>query len=114
MADVRLAKANRISDVFVLYQPYTYQDNAPFNLPSSRSWALGATVTAPIYDRNQGNIRRANVNVEQSRLEMQSVERRMVAEVEDARDEYEVSRATWSSGSKSTCCPRPDTSEITA
>lgn len=92
LADVRLAKANRISDVFVLYQPYTYQDNAPFNLPSSRSWALGATVTAPIYDRNQGNIRRANVNVEQSKLEMQAVERRIVGEVDDARDEYEISR----------------------
>jgi cobalt-zinc-cadmium efflux system outer membrane protein len=93
MADVRLAKANRFSDVFVLYQPYTYQDNSPFNLPSSRSWAVGATMTAPIYDRNQGNIRRANFNVDQSRLEMQAVERRVVTEVEDARAEYDVSRA---------------------
>jgi outer membrane protein, heavy metal efflux system len=93
MADVRLAKANRFSDVFVLYQPFTYQDNSPFNLPSSQSWALGATVTAPIYDRNQGNIRRANFNVDQSRLEMQVVERRVLSEVDDARAEYEVSRA---------------------
>ena len=93
VADVKLAKANRFPDVYVLYQPYTYQDNAPFNLPSSRSWALGATVTAPIYDRNQGNIRRAGVNVEQSRLELQAYQRRVVSEVEDAREEYEVSRA---------------------
>ncbi|HEY1602202.1 MAG TPA: TolC family protein [Pirellulales bacterium] len=93
LADVRLAKANRFSDVYVLYQPFTYQDNAPFNLPSSRSWALGATVTAPIYDRNQGNIRRAAVNVDQSRLEVQVIERRVMAEVEDAREEYNVSRA---------------------
>jgi cobalt-zinc-cadmium efflux system outer membrane protein len=93
IADVRLAKANRFSDVYVLYQPFTYQDNAPFNLPSSRSWAVGATVTAPIFDRNQGNIRRAQVNIEQSRLEMQVIERRVLAEVEGARQEYEISRA---------------------
>jgi cobalt-zinc-cadmium efflux system outer membrane protein len=92
IADVRLARANRFSDVYVLYQPFTYQDNGPFNLPSSRSWAVGATVTAPIFDRNQGNIRRAQVNVDQSRLEMQVVERRVLAEVEGARQEYEVSR----------------------
>ena len=54
---------------------------------------LGATVTAPIYDRNQGNIRRAGVNVEQSRLELQAYERHVVSEVEDAQEEYEVSRA---------------------
>ena len=40
IADVKLAKANRFPDVYVLYQPYTYQDNSPFQLPSSRSWAL--------------------------------------------------------------------------
>ena len=26
-ADVRLARANRFSDIFVLFQPYTCQDN---------------------------------------------------------------------------------------
>jgi len=92
LADVRLAKANRFSDVYVLYQPYTYQDLAPFGFAPARSWAVGATVTAPIFDRNQGNIRRAAVNVDQSRLEMQAVERRVMSELEDAREEYEVSR----------------------
>jgi cobalt-zinc-cadmium efflux system outer membrane protein len=38
-ADFRLSKANRLPDVYALYQPLTYQDNAPFNAPSSRSWA---------------------------------------------------------------------------
>ena len=40
-ADVRLARANRMSDVYVLYQPYTLQDNTPFGLKSPTSWALG-------------------------------------------------------------------------
>jgi len=92
MADVRLAKANRLSDIYVLYEPYTYQDNAPFGFAGAKSWALGATVPLPIYDRNQGNIRKASVNVEQSKLEVEAIERRVAAEVDDARAEYEISR----------------------
>ena len=90
---MRLAQANRYSDVYVLYQPFTYQDNSPFNLPSSQSWALGTTMTVPIYDRNQGNIRRAKFNVDQTRIEVQTIERRVAGEVEEARQEYEVSKA---------------------
>ena len=62
-ADVRLALANRFSDVYVLYQPYTFQDNAPLGLKSAHSWALGVTVPLPIYNRNQGGIQRAKLNV---------------------------------------------------
>ena len=75
------------------YISLSHAGQRAFNLPSSRSWAVGATVTAPIFDRNQGNIRRAQVNIEQSRLEMQVIERRVLAEVEGARQEYEVTRA---------------------
>ena len=31
-ADVKLARANRFSDVYLLYQPYTLQNNSPFGL----------------------------------------------------------------------------------
>ena len=57
-AEVRLAMANRMSDVYVLYQPYTFQNNAPFDKQSATSWALGVTVPLPLYNRNQGNIQR--------------------------------------------------------
>ena len=33
-ADVRLARANAFSDVYVLWQPYTFQDNTPYGLKS--------------------------------------------------------------------------------
>jgi cobalt-zinc-cadmium efflux system outer membrane protein len=92
VADVQLAEANRIPDVFVLYQPLTYQDNSPFQQPSSRSWALGATVAVPLFDRNQGNIRRARVNVDQTRLELRALERKAVTAVEDAAGEYTLTR----------------------
>lgn len=87
-ADVQLSKANSLPDVYVLYQPFTYQDNRPFHAPSSQSWAAGATVTVPIFDRNQGNIQRATFNVKQSQVEMQALEQRVVSEVETAYDEY--------------------------
>lgn len=87
-ADVQLSKANVLPDVYLLYQPFTYQDNSPFNAPSSRSWAAGATVVLPLFDRNQGNIHRAEINAQQSRLESQAIEQRVRAEVEAAYDEY--------------------------
>ena len=66
MANVRLQRANRFSDAYLLYQPYTFQNNAPFGKQSGTSWALGITVPLPLYNRNQGNIERARINVAQS------------------------------------------------
>lgn len=93
LAEVNLAQANRFSDVFLLYQPFTYQDNGPFSTPSSRSWALGASMAVPMFDRNQGNIARARINVEQTRLELRALERTIITELENALEEYKVTRA---------------------
>lgn len=92
--DVRLARANRFSDVYVLYQPYTLQDNRPQGLPGANSWAIGVTVPLPIFNRNQGNIIRARHNVDQSRLELQAVERRLKNEVFAAHEEFRISEQT--------------------
>ena len=91
-ADVRLAKANAFSDVFVLWQPYTFQDNTPYGLKSQYSWALGVTVPLPIYNRNQGGITRAKINVTQSELQLGDLERQAQIDVEEAFQEYEVTR----------------------
>jgi cobalt-zinc-cadmium efflux system outer membrane protein len=91
-ADVRLARANAFSDVYVLWQPYTFQDNSPYGVKSATSWALGVTVPLPIYNRNQGGILRARMNVDQSRLQLADVERQALIEIEEAVQEFEVSR----------------------
>jgi cobalt-zinc-cadmium efflux system outer membrane protein len=91
-ADVRLARANALSDVYVLWQPYTFQDNSPYGLKSQYSWALGVTVPLPIYNRNQGGIERAKVNVGQSQLQLADVERQLRIDVESASLEYNVSK----------------------
>ena len=38
-----LHMANRYQDAYLLYQPYTFQNNAPFRKESATSWALGVT-----------------------------------------------------------------------
>ena len=91
-ADVRLARANRFSDVFLLFQPYTYQDNAPYGLKSAVSYALGVTVPLPIYNRNQGGIQRTVLNVGQTQTQLADVERQALIDVEKAVQEYEVTR----------------------
>jgi cobalt-zinc-cadmium efflux system outer membrane protein len=91
-ADVRLAKANAFSDVYVLWQPYTFQDNSPYGLKSQYSWALGVTVPLPIYNRNQGGILRAKINVTQSQAQLADLERQAQIDVEEAMQEYEVTR----------------------
>jgi cobalt-zinc-cadmium efflux system outer membrane protein len=91
-ADVRLAKANRYTDIYVLYQPFTFQDNSPYGLRGQYSWALGVTVPLPIYNRNQGGIRRAELNVRQTQIELAALERQTLTDVEKAENEYTVTR----------------------
>jgi cobalt-zinc-cadmium efflux system outer membrane protein len=91
-ADVRLARANAYSDVYLLWQPYTFQDNSPYGVKSATSWALGVTVPLPIYNRNQGGISRAKINVDQSRMQLADAERQVLVDVEKAVQEYEISR----------------------
>ena len=91
-SDVRLARANRLTDVYVLIQPFTFQDNTPYGLPSQTSWALGATVPLPVFNRNQGAILRANLNVTQSQIQRDDLERTVTIDIERAVREYEVTR----------------------
>ena len=91
-AQVGMQRANRFGDAYVLYQPYTFQDNAPRGLKSATSWQLGATIPIPLYDRNQGNVRRAGLNLEQTRTELARLERQVAAEVRNAEREYAVTK----------------------
>lgn len=91
-AEVALQRANRLDDVFLFYDPITIQDNSPYDRQSASSWAVGLTFALPIFNRNQGNIARAESNATQTRLELASLERRVAAEVRLAEREYRRSR----------------------
>jgi cobalt-zinc-cadmium efflux system outer membrane protein len=90
-AAYQLARANRFQDAYLLYQPFTYQNNAPFGTQSATSWALGITVPLPVYNRNQGNIERARINILQSQVQLSDRERQVIAEVQQAIHEYRIS-----------------------
>jgi cobalt-zinc-cadmium efflux system outer membrane protein len=92
-ADVTLQRAERFPDVFVLYTPYGFQNNAPVNAKSATSWSIGAMVSIPLFNRNQGNIRRAEHTVLQTRIELSGLERLALAEVERASLDYTSTRA---------------------
>ncbi len=91
-AELNLQRANRLDDVYLFYDPITIQDNSPFGKPSASSWAVGLTFSLPVFNRNQGNIARAESNVTQTKIELSSLERRAVAEVRLAEREYRRSR----------------------
>jgi len=90
-ANVKLQQANRFQDAYLLFQPFTYQNNAPYGKQSGASWAVGITIPTPVFNRNQGNIERARLNVSQSQVERSYVERRAITEVQQAVNEYRVS-----------------------
>jgi len=50
------------------------------------------TVPLPVYNRNQGGVQRASLNVDQTKTELADLERRVVLEVERALEEYNVTR----------------------
>lgn len=92
-ADVRLLRKERFSDVFLLYSPYEFRNNAPTGGQNATSWSVGAMGTIPLYNRNQGEIRRAALNVSQTRTALAGVERQVILEVERAELEYRTSRS---------------------
>jgi cobalt-zinc-cadmium efflux system outer membrane protein len=91
-ADVLLARRSRYSDVYLLYQPYTLQNNTPLGLKSAYSYAFGVTVALPVYNRNQGNIHRSELNAVQSKYELAGQERQVRYDVVEAVREFDLSR----------------------
>ena len=90
-ADITAAKANAYPDVYVLYQPYTFQNNTYLGVPSAYSWTLGLTATIPLYNRNQGNITRAKINKDQTQVQAASIERTVISDVLNAEQELQQS-----------------------
>ncbi|HVX62121.1 MAG TPA: TolC family protein, partial [Pirellulales bacterium] len=91
-ADARVAKKERIEDVFVVYSPFVFQNNGPIGKLNATSFSLGLMGSIPVFDRNQGEIRRSELNVLQTRTALDAIERETAAEVESALLEYQVSQ----------------------
>ncbi len=92
-ADVGLAEREGFPDVFVLYTPWGLRNNAPTGGQNVTSWGLGAMASVPLFNRNQGNVRRARINVAQTRTELGGLERQVETEVRTAYRDYETTRS---------------------
>jgi outer membrane protein, heavy metal efflux system len=93
-SEVRLARANRLDDVFLIYQPFSVQQGLVPGERSATSWAIGLTVPLPVYNRNQGNIARATHTVAQTEVQLANLERQVILEIQRAEAAYEVTLAT--------------------
>ncbi len=93
-ANVEVQRRERFPDVFALYTPYAFDaNNSGEGLQGATSWGAGVFATVPLFNQNQGNIRRAERNVHQTKLEVSGLERQAAAEVEGAALEYASSKA---------------------
>lgn len=92
-AEVDLATKERYPDVFVLYTPWGLTDNTPTGGQDASSWGVSGMASVPLFNRNQGNIRRAEVSSHQARVEWQQVQDRVDAEVRQAMKAVRTSSA---------------------
>ncbi len=93
-AGVGLARKEAYPDVFVLYTPYGYRNNTPTGGLDATSWSLGVMASVPLFNRNQGNIRRAEINTAQTRVELAKLQRQIELEVRTAVAEYRLAEST--------------------
>jgi cobalt-zinc-cadmium efflux system outer membrane protein len=94
-SDITLAKRSAYPPLYVVWQPYTFQNNTYLGVQSAYSWTLGVTANIPLWNRNQGNITRAKINLNQTAVQAQDVERQAVVEVLNAVREFEASRLAF-------------------
>ncbi len=91
---IDLARSEVYDDVFLIYQPYLFQDLSPFGgSRNATSWLIGVSVPLPIFNRNQGNIRRAELNVAQTQIELRDRERRVARDVRQASRENRLAES---------------------
>ncbi len=77
-------RGERYSDAYFLYTPWNYQDRSQSRELSVSNWGAGVFVTIPLFNRNQGNVRRAEINVAQSQIETEVIEGQVEGEVRHA------------------------------
>ncbi len=80
-ADLAEARSKRLTDAYLLYQPYTF-GVVLYDRVQDNSWASGVSVPLPLYSRNQANVKRSRINVEQTRRQRDSMERQISDDVE--------------------------------
>lgn len=87
-AEIDEELAERWFDVYVLFSPFTYEDNSPQGLQSTSSWSLEGLFMLPLFSRNQGEIARARITNRQVKIDLQGRQREVIAEVQRVHERY--------------------------
>ena len=91
-AEVQLAVKERYPDVFVLYTPWGAVDNTALGAQNATSWGVSGMASVPLFNRNQGNIRRAEVSRSQAEVEFEQLWRHIETEVHQVVADVDVAR----------------------
>lgn len=91
-AEIDLAVKERYPDVFVLYTPWGLTDNSGIGERNAESWGISGMASVPLFNRNQGNIRRAQLSREQTSLEWAQLQRQVETEARQAYRDLEAAR----------------------
>jgi len=91
-AEVQLAIKERYPDVFVLYTPWGAVDNTALGAQNATSWGISGMASIPLFNRNQGNIRRAELSRSQAEIEVDHLVRQIETEVSQVASEVEIAR----------------------
>jgi len=91
-AEIDLAVKERFPDVFVLYTPWGLTDNTGIGEQNAESWGISGMASVPLFNRNQGNIRRAQLSREQTSLEWAHMQRQVETETRQAYRDLEAAR----------------------
>jgi cobalt-zinc-cadmium efflux system outer membrane protein len=92
-AEVQLAIKERYPDVFVLYTPWGAVDNSALGAQNATSWGISGMASIPLFNRNQGNIRRAELSRSQAEIEVDHLMRQIETEVRQVASEVDIARA---------------------
>ena len=85
----RMEYSRRIRDTYILYQPWDYvigQTNQGER--SANTWGIALFAPLPLFDRNQGNIQRARIEISKMQSAFAEVERRVADDVCAAFGEF--------------------------
>jgi cobalt-zinc-cadmium efflux system outer membrane protein len=87
----RMEYSRRIRDTHILYQPWDYvvgQTNQGER--SANTWGIALFAPLPLFDRNQGNIQRARLEISKMQSAFAEVERRVADDVRAAFGEFDT------------------------
>ncbi len=91
-AELSLQRANRVDDIFLFYDPITYQDNSPSKLEKCAVMGHRCYLSFTNLQSQPGEHRARRSNIHQTTTELAVLERRVLSEVRLADREYRSSR----------------------